>query len=343
MGGALDLESDYLMPGLIEMHTDNMESHMRPRPGVQWPSALAALVGHDVQVAGAGITTVLDSVCCGDLHKERDRSALLAMSVEAVRDGRDKGVLRADHLLHLRCEVCDPDVVDMFEPLCGERILRLASLMDHTPGQRQFTSTEKFRQYYKSKHLVWSEEEFARVMKELQEQQAVYSEPNRRRIIGLCKERGVPLASHDDTTEEHVLQGLDDGISISEFPTTTTAARLAHDNGVGVVMGSPNVVRGGSHSGNVSAMDLAREDCLDILSSDYVPSSLLHSAFLVHFELGTPLHQALALVTSIPAQYLQMGDRGEIRPGKQADLVRARLVDGYPVVRTVWRQGERVI
>ncbi len=341
--GVLDLDGDFLLPGLIEMHTDNMESHLRPRPGVQWPSPLAALIGHDTQVAGAGITTVLDSVCCGDLHKERNRSELLELTVRAITDGREKGVLRADHLLHLRCEICDPEVVPLFEPYAGQRILRLVSLMDHTPGQRQFTSTEKFRQYYKSKHLVWSEEEFKAVMVELKAQQDAQSEPNRRRIIARCKERNVPVASHDDTTEAHVVQGLEEGVSISEFPTTLNAARAAHEAGVGVVMGAPNMVRGGSHSGNVSAMDLAREGCLDILSSDYVPSSLLHSAFLLHQVLGRPLHEALATVTSTPAQFLQMSDRGELKPGKRADLVRVRLVDGYPVVRMVWRKGERII
>ncbi len=339
----VDLDGDYLLPGLIEMHTDNMEGHLRPRPGVQWPSPLAALIGHDTQVAGAGITTVLDSVCCGDLHKERDRSALLELTVRAITDGRDKGVLRADHLLHLRCEICDPEVVGLFEPYAGERVLRLVSLMDHTPGQRQFTSTEKFRQYYKSKHLVWSEEEFRAVMVEFKAQQDEHSGPNRGRIIELCKQCNVPVASHDDTTEAHVAEGLEDGVSISEFPTTLEAARAAHEAGVGVVMGAPNMVRGGSHSGNVSAMDLAGQGCLDILSSDYVPSSLLHSAFLLHQDLGWPLHEALATVTSTPAQFLQMADRGVLRPGKRADLVRVRLVDGYPVVRMVWREGERII
>jgi alpha-D-ribose 1-methylphosphonate 5-triphosphate diphosphatase len=341
--GAVDCEGDYLLPGLIEMHTDNLENHLRPRPGVQWPSGLAALVGHDVQMAGAGVTTVLDSVCCGDLHKDRDRSALLALSVSAVRDGRDKGVLRADHLLHLRCEVCDPAVVELFEPLAGEAILRLVSLMDHTPGQRQFTSLDKFKQYYRGKHVEWTDAVFARQVGDLQAQQAEHAGPNRRRIVAACKARNLPVASHDDTTLEHVEEGLADGVSISEFPTTEEAARAAHEAGVGVVMGGPNVVRSGSHSGNVSARGLAEAGVLDILSSDYAPASLLHSAFLLHQDLGLPLPEALAAVTSTPAQFLQMGDRGEIRPGKRADLARVRLADGYPVVRMVWVKGRRVI
>ncbi|EPR43818.1 phosphonate metabolism protein PhnM [Desulfovibrio sp. X2] len=341
--GSVDLEGDYLIPGLIELHTDNMEGHLRPRPGVQWPSALAALISHDVQVTGAGITTVLDSICCGDLHRERDRSALLATSVEAVRSGREKDVLRADHMLHLRCEVCDPAVVDLFAPYADEPGLHLVSLMDHTPGQRQFTSMDKYRQYYRGKHLSWSDEEFEQNIDELRAQQTRHAEPNRAALLGLCRARNIPAASHDDTTAEQVRQADEEGISISEFPTSVEAAREARERGIGIVMGAPNVVRGGSHSGNVSALDLARLGLLDILSSDYVPASLLHSAFLLHEKLGVPLHEAIGTVTSAPAQFLQLSDRGAVSPGKRADLAQVRLVDGYPVVRTVYRQGTRIL
>lgn len=340
---AVDLEGDYLIPGLIELHTDNMEGHMRPRPGVNWPSSLAALISHDVQVAGAGITTVLDSICCGDLHKDRNRSELLDASVAAVRHGRERDVLRADHLIHLRCEVADPRVTDMFEPYAGLDILQLVSLMDHTPGQRQFTSLDKFRQYYRSKHLAWSDEEFLAVMDALIAQQREHAEPNRKTLLQACKERNLPVASHDDATVEQVRQGEEDGVSISEFPTTVAAAAAAHELGIGIVMGAPNVVRGGSHSGNVSALELAGLGLLDILSSDYVPASLLHSAFLLRDVLGLPLVEALSTVTSAPAQFLQLGDRGVIAPGKRADLVRVREVDGYPHVRMTFRQGARVL
>ncbi len=343
IGGAVDLGGDYLIPGLIELHTDNMESHLRPRPGVQWPSAMAALVSHDVQVAGAGITTVLDSICCGDLHKDRGRSELLRTSVEAVREGRAKGVLRADHLIHLRCEICDPDVVDLFAPYADEETLQLVSLMDHTPGQRQFTSLEKFFQYYRGKHVNWSDEEFRRNIGELMEQQRRHAAPGREAILAMARERNVPVASHDDTTAEHISQADQEGIAISEFPTTVEAARAAHEVGIGIVMGAPNVVRGGSHSGNVSALELAGLGLLDILSSDYVPSSLLHSAFLLHQKLGFPLHEAIATVTSNPAQFLQLSDRGAITPGKRADLACVRDVDGYPLVRMVFREGERTL
>lgn len=336
-----DVEGDYLLPGLIEMHTDHLETQFQPRPGVLWPSPLAALVAHDTQVVGSGITTVLDSICCGQLNEGKMRHKLLSMSIEAIRDARKKNILRADHQLHLRCEICDPYVLEMFEPYVEEDNLRLVSLMDHTPGQRQFSDPAKYREYYKSHD--WSDEQFEALVDQLKNEQEENAAKNRSMLLAMCHRRNIPVASHDDTTVEHVLEAVREGITISEFPTTMTAARKARQEGLGIVMGAPNVVRGGSHSGNVSARDLAAEGLLDILSSDYVPASLLHGAFLLHSVQGIPLHEALATVTSNPARLLRLHDRGELVAGKRADIVRVKTIDSVPVVRTVWCGGKRLL
>ncbi|WP_461208672.1 alpha-D-ribose 1-methylphosphonate 5-triphosphate diphosphatase [Desulfocurvus sp. DL9XJH121] len=337
---AVDFGGDYLIPGLIEMHTDNLERQLVPRPAVLWPSPLSALMAHDTQVVGAGITTVLDSVCCGEMNAGKMRRKIFGPSLEAVRKGRDKGLLRADHMLHLRCEICDPEVLTHFEPVADEPGLRLASLMDHTPGQRQFSSHEKYREYYG--YTDWSDDKYQALVQRMRETQERLAPGNRARILELCKERGIPLASHDDTVPEHVDMAADDGVVISEFPTTEAAARRGRERGLAIVMGAPNVVRGGSHSGNVSALDMAREGLLDILSSDYVPASLLQAAFALHQTLGETLGQALSRVTSAPARALGLDDRGEIAPGKRADLVRVRLVDDQPVVMSVWKCAEKL-
>jgi len=337
---ALDCEGDYLIPGLIEMHTDNLEKQLMPRPGVLWPSAMAALMMHDVQVIGSGITTVLDSICCGEMNEGKMRRKIFGLSVEAVRRGRELHLLRADHLLHLRCEICDPLVLEHFEPLVDDPMLRLASLMDHTPGQRQFTSHEKYRQYYE--HMGWSDEEYDVMVAQLQDAQRRLAPANRAKIIGLCSERGISIASHDDTTVEHVDSAAAEGVTISEFPCTRLAAERCREKGLSIIMGAPNVVRGGSHSGNVSALEMAGDDLLDILSSDYVPASLLHAAFILHQSLGASLSEAMATVTANPARALGLDDRGELAPGRRADLVRVRLIDGHPVVLGVWKKGEKV-
>ena len=151
------------------------------------------------------------------------------------------------------------------------------------------------------------------------------------------------LASHDDTTEEHIAEAAADGVTISEFPTTALAARLARSAGMQVVMGAPNVVLGGSHSGNVSARDLIAAGLVDGLASDYVPASLIQACLLLHDEMGVAMPAAVAAVTRKPAAMAGLADRGEIAPGLRADLVWVKAYEHMPVVQGVWRAGQRII
>jgi alpha-D-ribose 1-methylphosphonate 5-triphosphate diphosphatase len=153
----------------------------------------------------------------------------------------------------------------------------------------------------------------------------------------------VPLASHDDTTSEHVVAAVRDGVSVAEFPTTIEAAEGLHQAGVQILMGAPNVVRGGSHAGNIAAVDLAKRGLLDILSSDYVPSSLLMAAIqLPHHAPGIDLAAAIRTVTCNPARAVGLTDRGTIEVGQRADLIRVHVAQNVPVVRSTWREGRRV-
>lgn len=338
---ALDFEGDFLLPGLIEMHTDNMEKHLQPRPGVHWPSATAAMAAHDTQLAGAGITTVLDAVSVGDYRNEGSRRRNMAKTIDALRLGMTESVFKAEHHLHLRCELCDDGVVEIFEPYARDPMVRLVSVMDHTPGQRQWRDMDKLYQFHSGRGM--SDADFEAFVKDSVARQSKNVDGNRQGILDLCRAQGVITASHDDTTEDHVDEAVAEGISISEFPTTREAARRASQRGMKVVMGSPNVVRGGSHSGNVAALDLARDDLVDGLSSDYVPISLLHAAFMLHDELELPLEAAVATVSENVADMLGFDDRGAIVPGRRADLVRVRRVDGAPLVRTAWREGRQII
>ncbi|WP_299435917.1 alpha-D-ribose 1-methylphosphonate 5-triphosphate diphosphatase [uncultured Rhodospira sp.] len=339
--GAIDLEDDYLLPGLVEMHTDHMEKHFQPRPKVMWPSPLAAVMAHDAQIATAGITTVFDAISCGQYEDGTMRRQMLADQIAAVKHARAEGVLRADHWLHLRCEVCDPCVVEIFEPYRADRLVRLVSLMDHTPGQRQWSDVSKLRQFDSDKG--WTDAQFdARVQQRLADQER-YAHKHRDHILAMVRERGdIVLATHDDTTETHVDEALAEGAAIAEFPTTYTAAAKAHAAGMKTILGAPNVVRGGSHSGNVSAIDLAEGGILDGLSSDYVPSSLVQAAFHLADLIDMPLPASVALVSANVADMVGLPDRGRIAVGQKADLVRVTRVDGVPLPREVWRDGRRV-
>ena len=338
---AQDLEGDYILPGLVELHTDNLERHFQPRPNVVWPSGLAAVLAHDMQIVGSGITTVLDALSVGDYRAAGMRRDIYYKAIEAVRHGLARGLFRADHWLHLRCELSDPYLLEMFEPFADDPVVRMVSLMDHTPGQRQWGNIDTFRAFLGDNN--WTDEQVAAEVAERQLMQAKFAAGHRDRVLELCRGRNVPLASHDDTLDEHVEQAVADGLTICEFPTTKAAAARARVAGMRILMGSPNVVRGGSHSGNVSAVALADAGLLDGLSSDYVPASLLHGAFQLAGRPGIDLPKAVAMVSANPAEMVGLSDRGEVTAGKRADLARVYQAGDLPIVRQVWRTGERVL
>ncbi|MCL2714223.1 MAG: alpha-D-ribose 1-methylphosphonate 5-triphosphate diphosphatase [Alphaproteobacteria bacterium] len=337
-----DVHGDLIMPGLIELHTDHLEAHYVPRPKVFW-NPVAAVISYDGQLATSGITTVLDSlrVWREDGAEEVDgRADVLA---GAIAEAREENLLRADHFLHLRCEIPMPGVVEEAMELIGRSDVRLISLMDHTPGQRQFRDESKMRDYYRGKGGGRSDAELTALFERRCAYQKAYAADNTRAIVALAHQHGVPLASHDDTTAENVADAVRDGVAVAEFPTTMEAARALHEAGVDILMGAPNVVRGGSHSGNIAAADLAREGILDILSSDYIPSSLLLAALqLPRHVSGIDLAAAVRTVTKTPAEAVGLTDRGEIAPGKRADVIRVHMAGELPVVRSVWSAGHRV-
>lgn len=341
LANALDCQGDYLIPGLVELHTDNLEKHMTPRPKVRW-QADSAVHAHDAQMASAGITTVFDAIACGDIMEDSDRLANLQAMVDAITTGQDRGHLRADHRLHLRCEVSSANIMELFGTLADNPLVGIVSLMDHTPGQRQFVHEDKYKEYYMGKY-GFSDAEMAVFTRRQQDNSARYSDKHRSAIAALCRDRDLRLASHDDATLEHVAEAAAHGIHFAEFPTTLEAAKASKQAGMMVLMGAPNLVRGGSHSGNISAATLAAEDCLDVLSSDYVPISLVGAAFLLHKgELGFSLPAAIATVAGNPAKVAGLDDRGVIATGKRADLVQIHDAGDVPVVRAVWREGRRV-
>lgn len=336
-----DWRGDYLLPGLVEVHTDNLEKHLMPRPKVHWP-VMPAILAHDAQVAAAGITTVLDAIAVGDIDPDSVRMQTLQPCVTGLRTAQEAGLLRVEHFLHMRLELAEPDLLAMFSPFLQDERLKLVSLMDHTPGQRQWTDLTHYRVYVTGKR-GWSEQKVDKMLGLLLERQQRHVAENRNLVIQACQQHAhpIPLASHDDTTAEHVHEGVAGGVSISEFPTSLLAAQTARQQGLAIVMGAPNRVRGGSHSGNVSASELARHDLLDILSSDYVPASLLQAAFMLQ-EDGYDLPKAIATVSRAPAHSLGLHDRGEIAVDLKADFIRVRMLDQLPVVIAAWRDGIQI-
>lgn len=338
---AQDLDGALLLPGLVELHTDNLEKHMSPRPGVDWPSASAVLT-HDAQIVAAGITTVFDALSIGDINPKGKRMQQLGVMLEAIAAAEAAGQTRAEHRLHLRCEVSHPQCLELFRELVEQPLVQLVSVMDHAPGQRQFARMEKYREYYMGKYHL-SPAEMDHFVSEQLANSARHSDQQRAAIVDICRSRELALASHDDATLDHVEESAGYGMAIAEFPTTFEAAEASHARGLKVLMGAPNIVRGGSHSGNIAAADLAQRGVLDILSSDYYPASLLQAALgLAEQDNGYDLPRAIATISRAPARAAGLDDRGEIAVGLRADLVQAQVHKGQPVIGQVWRQGRRV-
>ena len=337
-----NFDGDLLIPGLVELHTDNLESHLKPRPKVDWPRR-AAIVAYDIQLATAGIRAVFDSLRVGhdaDYAPLRDEVVHLLDEIDAARR---LGLLRIHHHTHLRCEICAEDCVDSARIVMDGHRVDLISLMDHTPGARQFVSMDAWRTYYGGKSGLNSEK-LADLVERKRELFSKNYRNHRESLVALAHRKGIAIASHDDATSSHVDESITDQVSVAEFPTTVEAARLSHEASISVLMGAPNVVRGGSHSGNVAAEALAREGVLDILSSDYVPASLLMGAFELDRRIeGFGLVRALRTVTINAARAAGIADRGAIETGQVADMLRVRVVEGEPWVRETYCKGQRIV
>jgi len=341
LASAMDVEGDYVTPGIVEMHTDNMEKHFVPRPGVFWPNGLAAALAHDAQMASAGVTTVYDSICAGSIYGQKDyRREIFARVIEAVTEGQTQQAFRIDHAIHIRCELTGDELVSDVEPFADHPLIRLISLMDHTPGKRQWRNLADLKRYNLGSGEKSEEQHDADVTMRME-----IGPRNMARnwpvIVDMFRSRGIPIATHDDTTEEDVVLGIESGAVISEFPTTVAAATAAKKSGLATILGAPNVVRGGSHSGGVSAAELAKLGLLDGLSSDYVPASLLQAVLKLNTDYGIAFADAMAKVTWKVADMVGLKDRGRLALGKRADILRFSAIGPTPVVRALWSNGNR--
>lgn len=337
---ALDCAGEYIIPGLVELHTDNLERHLEPRPQVNWPH-LSAILAHDAELASTGITTVFDALRVGSFDSGKGSYVPYARKLaDELTQVRASGSLRISHFLHLRAEICSETLHDEMAEFGPEDRVGIVSLMDHTPGQRQFQDLTAMK-IYMSKKRSLTDTEFDEHVAKLKELQARYRDEHERCAVAAAERYGAVLASHDDTTEEQVSVSKACGVRFAEFPTTVEAAVACREQGIAVMMGAPNIIRGESHSGNVSASVLADADLLDIISSDYVPAALLLSAFRLADQ-WQDLPRAIACVTENPATVAGLDDRGRLEVGMRGDVVRVGELGDTPLVRGVWSRGLRV-
>lgn len=339
--GAINCSGDFVLPGLVELHTDNVERHIEPRPEVNWPH-LPALIAHDAELASTGITTVFDAMRVGSIHSGNkgrylDYARKLANELLAARAA---GLFKISHFLHLRAEICSETLLNELASFGPDDHVGIVSLMDHTPGQRQFRDLSALKTYVAKKRGM-DDAEFVAHVENLLGLQNKYGTIHQTGAVKEAHRLGAVLASHDDTTSEQVAISAKNGVGFAEFPTTVEAAEACREHEIAVMMGAPNLIRGGSHSGNVAAEDLAKANLLDIVSSDYVPSALLLSAFHLS-DVWDDLPRAISTVTSNPAKATGLNDRGVLKTGLRGDVLRVRKVKKSPVLAGVWSQGKQV-
>ncbi|NKC31508.1 alpha-D-ribose 1-methylphosphonate 5-triphosphate diphosphatase [Falsiroseomonas selenitidurans] len=337
--GAIDLDGDHLIPGIVDVHTDNLERQVQPRATARWPSR-SAMLAHDSQTAAAGVTTVLDALCLGDLGFDVGRTQTFVEGMNDLDALTGTGLLKSDHFLHLRCEIPAADMRELVEMAADHPLVRMVSFMDHSPGVGQYRDVERYRQM-RIRNGKTAEQVDKRII-ELLETRERLLEPNRRWLLDRVAHRHLPLASHDDDSPEGIARNAADGITISEFPVTREAAQAAKRLGVQVIAGAPNIVRGGSHSGNVAVSDLMQDQTVNVLASDYVPPAMVEAAWLAAGQGHTTLPAAIAMITDTAARMAGFSDRGRLEAGLRADLVQIRPHEGHAVVRKVWRAGERI-
>ena len=336
-----DGDGQYLLPGLVELHTDNLEQRLSPRPKVQWPLEMA-VVHHDRDLATAGITTVCDAIAVGDFNPASLRLTQFEPMIQAIDQGHTAGRLMVDHYLHLRCELGYDQVHEATAKYAEHPRLRLISLMDHTPGQRQFANLNQYKTYYQGKHGV-TDAEMEQFIRDRLDDQQRYADDNHQKLVQLARSHQICLASHDDTTGEQVQMAVAAGARMAEFPTTLDAAKAAQTHSLRVLMGAPNLILGGSHSGNVSAMELIERGLVDVISSDYVPQSLVPAMFLIAAQQHQPLYKVAQLFTLNPAAVIGLaGDRGSLEVGKRADFITVHHDGITPRITAVFRQGDRI-
>jgi len=338
--GALDCAGDLVIPGLVELHTDNVERHIEPRPEVDWPH-LSALIAHDSELASTGITTVFDAMRVGSIHSGKGRYVDYARKLaNELLAAREHGFFKISHFLHLRAEICSETLLDELAAFDPSDRVGIVSLMDHTPGQRQFRDLTALKTYVAKKRGM-NDAEFAEHVETLLGLQKRFGAKHEAGAVKEARRLGAVLASHDDTTADHVATSAANGVGFAEFPTTVEAAQACRTQRIAVMMGAPNLIRGRSHSGNVAAEALAKADLLDIVSSDYVPSALLLSIFRLA-DIWNDLPRAIATATSNPAEAVRLHDRGALKTGLRGDVLRVHKRDQIPLLRSVWSQGNKV-
>jgi alpha-D-ribose 1-methylphosphonate 5-triphosphate diphosphatase len=333
-----------LIPGVIDLHGDMLERDIEPRPNAFFPVDMS-LYELDKRLAGAGITTAFAAVGFA-WHQSDLRTQEKAIEIIRVINAK-RDHLMVDFRVHARFEITNPETAPILEGLLAEKLVDLVSVMDHTPGQGQYSNLERYVDFMEKwlgiPRELLEENAKAQMVERMQE---VAETPRdwdiAAAVCSLALKYGIPIASHDDDKVDKVNKMHALGVTISEFPVTIEAAQYARRQGMYTIMGAPNAYRGGSNTGNLSAVSAIKAGVVDILATDYYPAAMLQSAFKLAREGVLPLHESVKLIAENPAAAVGLHDRGKIALGLNADLVLVEEASDHPRIRAVLRQGHPI-
>ncbi|MFP4084276.1 MAG: alpha-D-ribose 1-methylphosphonate 5-triphosphate diphosphatase [Desulfonatronovibrio sp.] len=333
----LDAGGAWVIPGFMDLHSDAIEKEIETRPGSCLPVEMA-VAELDKKLAAAGVTTIFHSISFAE--KEYAILRTMDMAESIIRQIRAmQGQLSVKTRIHLRYEITNTESLPVITELIRNRQVDLVSIMDHTPGQGQFSTSEEFKKYY-SAYFSRDEQEVLEIMEQRKAIRDSVGLKNACFVAEVCTENKVPLASHDDDSREKIDFIASLGAVISEFPINMEAMSLAREQGLMVAVGSPNIIRGGSHNNNLRAMDIIRAKGADIVCSDYVPSTLLHALFKIHSQCPMPLPEAVRLFSTNPAKAVNAdASTGRLEPGLDADLLLVDSSLSYPRIIKTFVQG----
>lgn len=344
-GRVVELDGKIVMPGMIDIHSDMIENFIQPRSTAVMDFDMALREAERV-IAECGITTMFHSISMyrdGTWDVKEIRQAPQVKRLAALVDRYQHGRRLIRHRYHLRYEIDNIACYDDVMNLITAGHVDLLSFMDHTPGQGQYKNLEIYRKHQPNDGRDLSDEEFAALVAQEQAKEVVSFE-GLKALADAAQARDIAIASHDDDTVEKLAVNQALGVRISEFPITLEVAEKATELGFMTVLGAPNILLGGSHSGNLSALDAIRANACGVLVSDYYPQALLHAVFYLTRKAGLPLWQAARFVTLNPATAVGMDDRiGSLAVGKQADVLVVDAAGAMPLLEQVYVAGRCVL
>jgi len=333
---AIDLGNRRIVPGFVDLHSDGIEKEIEPRPGARFPTQMA-VIEFDKKLSMAGITTMFHAIGFNDEELSKGRGTEQSRELIDEIYEANKEHLKVDNFIHARLEITSHSSVDTVKQLIHDQKVDMLSLMDHSPGQGQFKTMESWKKY----HLAAYEIDTKDVEKYLQRKASKDKVGIIEDLVRFGLAHDISVLSHDDdcTDKLNTLKAL--GVTFSEFPLSVEVAKSAKAMGISTGMGAPNVVRGGSQSGNIAAKELVKEGVCDYLCSDYHPASLLISPYRLREDVSLSLEEGFAMISSTPARLAKLNDRGEIKEGFLADLA---VIDEthFPKVVLTFKNGEVV-